>query len=128
MPSAVATAGGGRIRHMAGLRVSRPPLCVQTATGRFYVGEGAHDWGRPVENLDFDRLGGSPEMLSLFLGAVSRYGLSPEAIDLIVGLPIITLMGENAANTQGAVRTFLKGIHRWEADGKPCTLTVESVK
>ena len=128
MPSAVATAGGEKIRHMAGLRVSRPPLCVQTTAGRFYVGEGAHDWGRPVENLDFDRLNGSPEMLALFLGAVSRYGLPAEPINLIVGLPIATLMGENAARTQEAVKSFLRGTHEWEADGAPCTLTVETVR
>ncbi|MBV5325060.1 MAG: hypothetical protein J0626_07230, partial [Rhodospirillaceae bacterium] len=31
----------------------------------FYVGVGAHDYGRPVENLDVDRFNGTPEMKAL---------------------------------------------------------------
>ena len=100
MQSAVSVATGQRIRRMTGLRVARPPLCVGTSAGHFYVGKGAHDWGRPVENLDFGRLSGSPEMLALFLGAVSRYGMPSEPLDLIVGLPITTLTGENASGSE----------------------------
>jgi len=128
MQSAVAVAGGARIRRMTGLRVSRPPKCVQTGNGRFYTGEGAHDWGRPVENLDFGRLSGSPEMLALFLGAISRYGVPPDPLNLIVGLPITTLMGENAVRTQNDVKAFLQGVHTWEVDGVVCNVVVESVK
>ena len=62
MQSAVSIAGERLITRMTGVRIRRPPLRVSTSAGEFYVGEGAHDWGRPVENLDFDRLNGSPEM------------------------------------------------------------------
>jgi hypothetical protein len=113
---------------MVGLRMARPPLKVETIAGCFYVGEGAHDWGRPVENLDFDRLNGSPEMLALFLGAMSRYGLPTEPITLIVGLPIATLMGENAQHTQEAVVAFLRGAHTWRADGVEQSVTISQVR
>ena len=69
LPSAVAADGGRAVRSMAGLRARKPPLEVALPDGpRFFVGEGAHDWGRPVENLDFERLTGSPEMRALFYG------------------------------------------------------------
>lgn len=128
MPSAVAIATGDKIQHMSGLRTARAPLCIRTAGGQFYIGEGAHDWGRPVESLDFDRMNGSPEMLSLFLGAISRYGVPTNPVSLVLGLPIATLMGEAAERTQDAIRGFLRGTHEWEADGVSQTLSVEAVK
>jgi hypothetical protein len=128
MQSAVAVAGGRQVQRMTGLRFARPPLRVETSAGAFYVGEGAHDWGRPVENLDFDRLSGSPEMLALFLGAVSRYGVPAEPVSLMVGLPVAAHMGENAARTLEAVKSFLRGAHEWDADGVSHTLSVEAVR
>jgi hypothetical protein len=128
MQSSVAIGGGERVQRMIGLRMARPPLRVETSAGVFYVGEGAHDWGRPVENLDFDRLNGSPEMLALFLGAMSRYGVATESITLMVGLPIATLMGENAQHTQEAVVAFLRGTHAWRADGVEQSVTIGQVR
>jgi hypothetical protein len=128
MPSSVAVGGGERLQRMVGLRMARPPLKVETNAGAFYVGEGAHDWGRPLENLDFDRLNGSPEMLALFLGAMSCYGVATEPIALIVGLPIATLMGENAQHTQEAVVAFLRGTHTWRAAGVEHSMTISQVR
>jgi hypothetical protein len=128
MPSFVAIGGGEKIQRMAGLRIARPPLKVETSAGAFYVGEGAHDWGRPVENLDFDRLNGSPEMLALFLGAISRYGLTAEPMTLIVGLPIAPLMGESAQHTQESVVGYLRGTHTWRADAAEQSATIDQVR
>lgn len=75
MPSALSVGGSPTIRRMTGLRTAKPPLCIQTDGGIFHVGEKAHDWGLPVESLDFDRLTHSPEMLALFLGSMTRYGV-----------------------------------------------------
>ncbi|MCP4542291.1 MAG: ParM/StbA family protein [Chloroflexi bacterium] len=125
--SAVATNGSRTVRRMAGLRTARPPLRVETVTGSFYVGDTAHDWGRPVENLDFERLNGSPEMLALFLGSMARYETNG-AVDLIVGLPIAALTGDDATATRRAVRGFLRGSHTWLADDVEHTLTVENVR
>ena len=127
MQSAVAVATAERMQRMVGLRMARPPLRVATSAGAFYVGEGAHDWGRPVENLDFDRLNGSPEMLALFLGAMTHYGVPEEPISLIAGLPVIALMGEQASIVRKEVREFLAGEHIWTANGKDRRLTIENV-
>ena len=126
--SAVSISGGEAIHRMTGLRISRPPLRVETSSGSFYIGRGAHDWGRPVENLDLDRLTGAPELLALFLGALSRYGLSGDPVSLMVGLPVAALMGEEARPTQQAVRDFLRGTHTWHADGVEQSITIQTVR
>ena len=73
MQSAVATDGTKSIGNLAGLRRARRPLQIENERGAFYVGHNAHAYGRPVQNLDFDRLTGSPEMLALFHGAMTQY-------------------------------------------------------
>jgi hypothetical protein len=73
MQSAVATNGSHAVGKLTGLRASVKPLHVENAQGSFYVGAGAHTAGRPVQNLDFDRLSGSPEMMALFDGAMTKY-------------------------------------------------------
>ena len=128
MPSAVSVGGGKTMRRMAGLRAVRPPLQAETASGTVCVGEGAHDWGRPVENLDFDRLTGAPEMLALFLGALVRYGLPEEPLDLIIGLPIASLMGDEAKGTQLRISEFLPRPHSWCADGSRYCIEVKTVR
>lgn len=127
MPSAVSVGDERPIRRMAGLRVSRAPLRIQTNVGTFHVGEGAHDWGRPVESLDFDRLAGSPEVLALWYGAMSQLGLTQGSLRLIVGLPIEIMAGDDAADTQRAIRQSLRGDHAWLADGQECAVCVEAV-
>jgi hypothetical protein len=127
IPSAVSVGDGRTIRRMVGLRSARPPLRIETDAGTFYIGNGAHDWGRPVENLDFDRLGRAAEMLALFLGAMTRYAAGSTPVNVIVGLPIATLMGEDASTTKRNVRSFVLGAHSQVADGVVHSLTVEEV-
>ena len=81
-----------------------------------------------MENLDFDRLAGSPEMLALFLGILTHYAVPKESIALMVGLPIATMTGEDAGQTQAAVRQFLSGEQHWYANGRAHKMTVESVR
>jgi len=128
MQSAVSICQGDSVGHMAGLRRSRRPLKIGISAGTFYVGDSAHGWGRPIENLDLDRLSGSPEMDALFLGALSQYGVPEEPIRLIVGLPIASLMGEQATATQRQVRRFLKGAHRWQENSTNREAEVEDVQ
>ena len=54
------------------------PLLIHTDLGDYYVGPGAHDVGRPVENLDLDRMTG-PETKALLYGALTQYRPPPEA-------------------------------------------------
>jgi hypothetical protein len=74
MQSAVAASGGAKsLGKLIGLKAMRRPLLIQNTRGAFYVGHGVHQFGRPVQNLDFDRLTGSPEMLALLHGALTAY-------------------------------------------------------
>lgn len=73
LQSAVATNGTRALGKVAGLKaVTRPPH-ITNALGSFYVGKGAHNFGRPVQGMDFDRLSGSPEIKALFHGALTQY-------------------------------------------------------
>ena len=136
--SQVAVQRGKQFTRMVGLRAARPPLQVTTHYGTFYVGPEAHDWGRAVENLDYDRLTGTPEMQALFYGALSEYARRhgnealTQPLRIIVGLPLEPLAGEEGQDNVKAVKRWLTGTHSWEAEvnGKPLAFTVrvEEVK
>jgi hypothetical protein len=126
MASHVAT-DGRAVVHSTAIRSKKPPLEITTSAGAFYVGLGAHDWGRPVESLDFDRFTGTPELRALLYGALTEYG----AIDnhLIVGLPLALLSGQadEVRERVAAVKAFLKGAHTWTANGQAHAMTVDDV-
>ena len=128
MQSAVGVGGGPVLARMTGLRKTSPPLRVRTHAGEFFLGEGAHDWGRPVENLDFDRLTGSPELMALLYGALTKYGMAMEACDLIVGLPIHVLASDEAPAIKRAVRSALRGEHTWFVGEQECQVQIENVR
>ena len=127
MPSVVSSGDTQVVGRMTGLRRAKPPLRVTLDGAVFHVGEDAHDWGRPIENLDYDRLAGSPEMMALVLGAVTQYGVPDQPVDLIVGLPIATLQGDRARDTERELRRALQTTHGWLADGVPHTMEVAGV-
>ena len=66
----------------------------------FYVGADAHDWGRGIENLDYDRLTGVPETRAIFYASLAQYiernSLPDRPVQLIVGLPLEPLSGPGA--------------------------------
>lgn len=133
--SQVATNGTQKITSMAGLTVKHPPLEVRTLNGSFYVGDGAHDWGRPVENMDYDRLTGAPEMIALFYAGFTRYmqehGEIRTPVSIVAGLPLETMTGGEAAGNGDAVRKWMRpagGEHTWTADGKVYRLCVEEAR
>jgi hypothetical protein len=70
LPAAVSSNGYHSLGDLAGLKSAHRPLHIESAGGSFYVGQGAHKFGRPVQSLDLDRLTG-PEMLALLYGALS---------------------------------------------------------
>lgn len=130
--SQVATNGAQHLMNSVGLRQRQRPLEIKTEHGSFYVGEGAHDYGRPVENLDFDRLTGAPEMKALLYGSLTRYqhqyGAIKQPIMIMVGLPLQMMSGDNAKEYANQVRTWLKGTHVWKADGKEQQVEIAEVK
>jgi hypothetical protein len=107
-------------------------LEIKTEHGSFYIGEGAHDYGRPVENLDFDRLTGAPEMRALLYGSLTRYQQQYGPIHLpvvmMVGLPLQMMSGDMAKEYANQVRQWLKGVHTWQADGTEQKVEIAEVK
>lgn len=130
--SQVATSSGKRLGNAVGLRQHARPLEITTKHGVFYVGESAHDYGRPVENLDFDRLTGAPEMRALLYGSLTRYqqqyGPITQPIVMMAGLPLQMMSGELAKEYANQVRNWLKGMHTWMADGQEQAVEIVEVK
>lgn len=130
--SQVATNGGAHIAATFGMKSKKAPLNIVTQFGSFYVGQGAHDYGRPVENLDVERFNGTPEMLALFYGALTdykaAYGPFAEPLDLMLGLPQEILTEELKEKTSEDVRRWMQGKHQWLADGRTHMADVERVR
>ncbi len=143
LPASVATRDSRTISRAVGLATVKPPLYVRTDAGTFYLGLSAHDWGRPVENMDHERFTGTPELRALVYGALGQYrnqatgGGEPsgsgaglrDAYALTVGLPLETLSGdeEDVKATVANTKRWLEGGHAWEADDQPYAVTVQSV-
>ena len=147
LPAIVANDGQRAIGRAVGLATVKPPLAVRTSAGTFFLGLGAHDWGRPIENMDHERFAGSPEMRALIYGALTQYQAQAETkakaevqgsgldlslnldLSLTVGLPIEALSGpeDTVRGTVAAVKRWLEGDHTWEADGKTSAATIQSV-
>lgn len=126
--SQVAVPTGKTIDFKAiGLKASKPPVTILNGAGKFIVGERAHDYGRPVERLDYDRLTGAPEMQALVWAALSDEPLD-HPLRLVVGLPLGIATGSNAKAQIERVKAWLWGGHVWKADKKQCEARIEEVK
>jgi hypothetical protein len=130
--SQAATYTGQKVLSTLGLRKSKAPLAIQNENGQFYVGAGAHDFGRPVENLDVDRFNGTPEMKALLHGSLTRYqqryGNFAAPLSIVVGLPNEVLTGELAEQNVENVKRWLRGNHTWTADGQNYSAEIAEVK
>lgn len=126
LASLVAAVTGEPLGKSAGLRQRTAPPLLSVDGNRFYVGPGAHDWGRPVENLDDGRfVTGSPEMRALIYAAI---GDCPgEALHLIIGLPQSALADGAAQDTAQALKAWLIGEHHWTVDGVAASAVIERV-
>jgi hypothetical protein len=116
------TADTRRHRHadVAGLRTVKVPMRVAIGGTRFHVGTGAHDHGRPIENLDDERFGHSPENSALRWGAFSvyiqTYGPPSGPIESVVGLPQSTFTLDESKNIVSGVKAAMTGCHRWQVE------------
>lgn len=130
--SQVASNGRGHFEGMLGLKAKRRPMEITSEFGSFYVGEGAHEHGRPVENLDFERLTGAPEMRALLYASWAQfqkqYGKFDRPLSLMVGLPLQMMLGADAKQYQAGVKGWLKGTHQFTADGEAMTVEVGQVR
>ncbi len=117
---------------IVGLKSAKKPTFISGDFGSFYVGHGAHENGRPVTNLSFERLTGVPEMRALLYAALAQYqaeyGPFDDALSLMVGLPLQMMTGDKAKDFQKGVKGWLLGTHTFEADGITHTIEIDSVK
>lgn len=131
MLSQVATNGGGHFEGMIGLKQAERPLMIETADGQFYVGARSHNYGRRVENMSFDRFGGSPEMRVMVYGIFTKYiqehGAFDAPLSVMVGLPL-GMMGEDLKESRLAIRRWMMGRHEWKANGETFTVEVGRVR
>jgi len=130
LPSHVAVKQNGTLARMEGMQLKRPPLAVTVGERAFYVGAGAHDWGAPVESLDYARLSGSPEVRATLYAALSQYqrqhGEMADRISLIVGLPLGAL-GEDHRAISAEMKQWLSGEHTWRVNDTAHHITIEQV-
>jgi len=94
-------------------KIKAQPILISSAHGDYYVGPGAHQAGRPVENLDLDRMTG-PETKALLYGVLSQYK-TPSAATLIIALPIALAQGPDGDRVKDQARALLVGDHTWQA-------------
>jgi hypothetical protein len=132
VPAILAVDEGHTLARMVGLAQRKPPLRIRTDNGSFFVGSGAHEWGRPLsEDLDHDRFTGSPELRAMlaagFTGYAQTYETLADPLAVYLGLPLEALSEEAGAVADG-VRRWLVGAHAWQADAHPLSVTVETVK
>jgi len=135
LPSQVAIATGEVVGRLAGMKSAKAPMRIEVGGVSYYVGAGAHDWGRPVESLDYERLNGTPEMLAVFYGALTQYARQAkmaeynQPLTLLVGMPLEPLTGQPAAVKEvvARVKNWLKGRHEWAADKRPFVVEVADV-
>ncbi|MBP7998702.1 MAG: hypothetical protein KA314_30405 [Chloroflexi bacterium] len=85
-----------------------------------------------MENVDYDRLSGAPEMHAILYATLTQYiqqwSVVAEPVGFHVGMPLEPLTGEQATATLTNVRAWMTGEHRWQVNGEAYQVQVQSVK
>lgn len=126
LPSFVGVAQVSRIANTEGAKRSKASTHIIVDGNAYRVGSNAHSDGKPLENLDYERLLGSPEIKALTFAALVNHDTT-ENIDAMVGLPLGLLSEESAKSNAAAVRKWMLGTHNVIVDGKAHTITINSV-
>jgi len=86
-------------------------------------------YARPIERMDFNRLGDSPGIrASVYAALYAIVDGGDTDLAVIVGLPVELLQGEHAKETVSAIRGWLEGEHCFSVDGHAAHLNVLEVK
>lgn len=126
----VAESNGKEIDLSAvGLGTRSTATMISNHIGKFWVGAGATDMGRVATRLDYDRFTGSPEMRALFYAALGNAGiLSRDGVNLVVGVPLGFVSGDNVKARIAALRGWMVGKHEWQEGRRERCANVIDVK
>lgn len=132
LPSFVSKGGGTSYAKMIGASKGESALPVAFDGRTYNVGRNAHMAGRPIENMGFDRLKGSPEIKALLYGTLTKrvdtHGKYNGPITAIVALPVEMMTSEKNKENASAVKRWMKGVHAWQANGKDYGVDIQDVK
>lgn len=95
----------------------------------YLVGEGLARFARPIERMDLQRLGDGPEARALTFTTLGLLlGQGQHTASLIIGLPVEVMSDRQAAlQILSALRSWLKGEHRFEVDQGQVFLNIAAI-
>jgi hypothetical protein len=105
------------------------PYRVQFGEMEYLVGPEVARYARPIERMDFNRLGDSPGIrASVYAALYAIVDGGDTDLAIVAGLPVELLQGEQAKATVAAMRGWLEGEHCFSVDGHQARLNVLEVK
>jgi hypothetical protein len=109
-------------------RTARPHV-VSFGDMEYLVGPEVARFARPIERMDFNRLGDSPGIRASIYAALYAIADGGECdLAVVAGLPVEVLQGQQARETVNALRGWLEGEHHFSVDGRQAHFTVHEVK
>lgn len=118
---------------MAGITKARRtdiPHTVRFEGIEYLVGAGVPEYGKPIERMDFNRFGDSPELRALLYATLHRLlnGGSSQ-VAMVVGLPVEVLHDQALAGAvEREMRRWMLGQHTFTVNGETGTCEVEQLK
>ncbi|MEE9365468.1 MAG: ParM/StbA family protein [Dehalococcoidales bacterium] len=113
--------------HLGRGKAQAKPMSVDLGDGMPYlVGPNVHQYGRPSERMDFNRLANGPELRAMFAASFWRIlGAGEHQADLLIGLPVEVMADAPLAQrTLKELRGWLVAEHDFTVNGEQVTVTV----
>lgn len=116
--------------HLGRGKAQMKPMEVDFGDGMPYlVGHNVHQYGRPSERMDFNRLANGPELRAMFAASFwRRLGAGEHRADLLVGLPVEVMADAPLAQrTLRELRGWLVADHAFIVNGEQVAVTIGHV-
>jgi len=108
------------------------PINVSFDGVNYLVGDNVHRYARPIERLDWERLGNGPELRALFYAALwhtAQDKMDGFTHNILVGLPVQVLANASVAqSTRAKLRGWTVGEHHFSCCGVDTHYTIANVK
>ena len=118
-----------RVKTVKPYRVQFGDKVLREASMEYLVGPEVARYARPIERMDFNRLGDSPGIrASVYAALYAIVDGGQTDLAIVAGLPVELLQGEQAKETVDALRGWLEGEHCFSVDGHEARLNVLEVK